>query len=91
MPQVIADPAELRRFSVELRKFNDQLRESASRLHTQFVRLGETLRDQEYQKFAQEFEPTMQALARVMDTITNQYIPYLQRKAQLLEEYSRQR
>lgn len=90
MPQAIADPAELRRFSVELRQFNDQLRESTTRLHAQFVRLGETWRDQEYQKFAQEFEQTMRVLAHFTHT-TNQYIPYLQRKAQLLEEYSRQR
>ena len=53
MPQAIANPEDLRRFAAELKQFNNQLRESTARLQAQFVRLGDTWRDQEHQKFAQ--------------------------------------
>src|SRR5256885_479051 len=52
----------LERFARNLKEFNKQLRESMSRLQGQFARLGDTWRDQEHQKFAQEFEQTMRLL-----------------------------
>jgi uncharacterized protein YukE len=90
MPQAIANPEDLRRFSAELKQFNNQLRESTSRLQAQFVRLGDTWRDQEHQKFAQEFEQTMRVLAHFMRT-ADEHIPFLLRKAQRIEEYLQQR
>ena len=90
MPQAIADPEDLRRFSAELKQFNNQLGESTSRLKSQFVRLGDTWRDQEHQKFAREFEQTMRVLAHFMRTC-DEHIPFLLRKAQRIEEYLRQR
>lgn len=90
MPQAIADPEDLRRFSAELKQFNSQLRESTSRLQSQFLRLGDTWRDQEHQKFAQEFQQTMRVLAHFM-SIADEHIPFLLRKAQRIEEYLRQR
>ncbi len=54
MPQAIANPEELRRFAAELKQVNNQLRENTSRLQAQFVRLGDTWRDQEHQKFTRE-------------------------------------
>jgi len=90
MPQAIANPEDLRRFSAQLKQFNSQLRESTSRLQAQFVRLGDTWRDQEHQKFAQEFEQTMRVLAQFMRT-ADEHIPFLLRKAQRIEEYLQQR
>ena len=55
-PQAIASPEELERFARELKQFNAQLADSMSRLQGKFANLGETWRDQEHQKFAQEFE-----------------------------------
>ncbi|MCS7039952.1 MAG: WXG100 family type VII secretion target [Caldilineales bacterium] len=90
MADVKADPEDLRRFSAELKQFNSQLRESTSRLQSQFVRLGDTWRDQEHQKFAQEFQQTMRVLAQFMRS-ADEHIPFLLRKAQRLEEYLQQR
>ncbi|GIV78342.1 MAG: hypothetical protein KatS3mg050_2741 [Litorilinea sp.] len=90
MPQAIADPKELERFAAELKRFNGQLAESMSRLDGQFKHLGDTWRDQEHQKFAQEFAQTMRVLNQFMRT-SEQHIPYLLRKAQHLHKYLNQR
>ncbi|MBS1252574.1 MAG: hypothetical protein MAG451_01615 [Anaerolineales bacterium] len=89
-PQAVADPEDLERFARELKQFNGQLRESMSRLQGQFGRLGDTWRDQEHQKFAQEFEQTMRVLNRFMQS-SDQQIPFLLRKAQRLRAYLNQR
>ena len=52
--------------------------------------LGDTLRDQEHDKFAQEFAETVQALTRFME-VSQQHIPFLLRKAERIEEYIQQR
>lgn len=89
-PQAVASPEELERFARDLKQFSGQLKDSTSRLQTQFVRLGDTWRDQEQAKFAQEFEQTMRVLHQFMRT-ADQQIPFLQRKAQRLREYLNQR
>jgi len=88
--QAIANPEDLERFTHNLKAFNAQLHDSMSRLQGQFTRLGETWRDQEHQKFAQEFEQTMRVLHHFMNS-SNQQIPFLLRKAQRLREYLNQR
>ncbi len=89
-PQAIASPEDLERFAQELKQFNGQLRDSMSRLQGQFSRLGDTWRDQEHQKFAQEFEQTVRVLHHFMKS-ADQQIPFLIRKAQRLREYLSQR
>lgn len=86
MSQAIASPDELERFARELKQFNTQLRDSISRLQGQFSNLGETWRDQEQQKFAQEFEQTMRVLQHFMQS-ADQQIPFLMRKAQRIRDY----
>ncbi len=54
MPQAVVSPEELERFAQNLKQFNAQLKQSMSQLNGQFSQLGETSRDQEHQKFAQE-------------------------------------
>lgn len=88
--QAIASPEELERFARELKQFNTQLHDSMSRLQGQFNGLGDTWRDQEHQKFAQEFEQTVRVLHQFMRS-SDQQIPFLQKKAQRLRDYLTQR
>ncbi len=90
MPQAVVDPAELRRFAHNLKRFNAELQTGLSALHGQMVGLGDTWRDQEHKKFAEEFEQTMKVLARFIEAST-EHIPFLLRKAERIEEYLQQR
>jgi WXG100 family type VII secretion target len=90
MSQAIVDPGELRRFAQNLRKFNSELQERLTSLSAQLQSLGTTWRDQEHRKFAEEFEGHMKAIARYVDS-TEQYVPFLLRKAERIEEYLQQR
>ncbi len=90
MAQAIVDPAELRRFALNLKQFNNELHNRMLVLHGQLAGLGDTWRDQEHEKFAQELEQTLQVLKRFADT-ANQHIPFLLRKAERVEEYLNQR
>ncbi len=89
-PQAIASPDDLERFARDLKNFNTQLQQSMSNLHGQFARVGDTWRDQEHQKFAQEFEQTVRVLQHFVQA-SDQQIPFLLRKAQRLREYLTQR
>jgi len=90
MPQAIVDPEELRRFAQSLKKFNTDMQERLTSLNGQSAALGRTWRDQEQKKFAEEFEQQMQVLARFIELI-DRHIPYLVRKAEIIEEYLQQR
>ena len=90
MPQAIVDPGELRRFAHNLKQFNEALREQMGSLHGQLVGLGQSWRDREHDKFAEEFEQTMLAIGRFVEA-SNQHIPFLLRKAERVEEYLQQR
>jgi uncharacterized protein YukE len=90
MPQAIVDPGELRRFAQNLKRFNDELQQQLTVLHGQLVGLGQSWRDREHDKFAEEFEQTMTVVARFVDS-ANQHIPFLLRKAERIEEYLQQR
>ena len=90
MPQAIVDPEELRRFAQNLKKFSNDTQDRVTLLGTQLVDLGKTWRDQENKKFAEEFEQHMQVITRLIELI-NRHVPYLMRKAQIIEEYLQQR
>jgi WXG100 family type VII secretion target len=90
MPKAIVDPAELRRFAQHLKHFHGELQQQIFALRGQFAGLSDTWRDQEHEKFAQEFIQTMQTLARFLDA-ADQHIPLLLRKAERIEEYLQQR
>ena len=90
MPKAIVDPAELRRFAHSLKHFSDELSHQAAVVQSQFAGLGDTWRDQEHEKFAEEFAQTMQVLAHFVET-ANQHIPFLMRKAERIDEYLQQR
>ncbi|MBI4670494.1 MAG: WXG100 family type VII secretion target [Chloroflexi bacterium] len=90
MSQAVANPDDMERFARELKQFNSVLADSMSRLQGQFSGLGETWRDQEHQKFAQEFEQTMRVLHQFRRS-SDQQIPFLLRKAARIREYLSQR
>jgi uncharacterized protein YukE len=90
MPQAIVDPGELRRFAQNLKKFNAELHQQMTALHGQLIALGDSWRDQEHQKFAEEFEQTMLVIAKFLD-LSHLHIPFLLRKAERVEEYLKQR
>jgi len=90
MPQAIVDPEELRRFARSLKKFNAEMQERVAVVGAQLGSLGKTWRDQEHQKFAEEFEVHMKVISRFIE-VTEDHIPYLLRKAEIIEQYLQQR
>ncbi|MBN1394582.1 MAG: WXG100 family type VII secretion target [Pirellulales bacterium] len=90
MPQAIVDPEELRRFAQSLKKFSSDVQERVKSLSGQLSVLERTWRDQEQKKFSEEFERQIQSLGRFIDLI-DRHVPYLARKAEIIEEYLRQR
>ena len=90
MPQAVVDPEELRRFAGMLRDFNADLQGRASLLTSQLAALSNTWRDQENQKFSEEFSQHLRVLARFIEA-NEQHIPYLLRKAERIQEYLQQR
>ena len=90
MAQEIVDPAELRRFATNLKRFNADMQVDLAGLHAQLLALGDTWRDQEHDKFREEFEQTLKTLEGFME-LSGQYVPQLLRKAERIEEYLSQR
>jgi uncharacterized protein YukE len=90
MAKAIVDPGELRRFAQSLKHFNTELRDKMNVLHGQMVALGDTWRDQEHEKFSEEFTQTMHVLSAFVE-VADQHIPFLLRKAERVEEYLQQR
>jgi len=90
MAKAIADPNEIRRFAQDLKRFNAELENQMTLMHSRMIALGQTWRDQEHTKFAEEFEQTMRTLAKFVET-SNEHIPFLLRKAERIEDYLQQR
>jgi uncharacterized protein YukE len=90
MSQAIVDPTELRRFAANLKRFNADLQAALAGLHGQLLGLGDSWRDQEHDRFREQFESTMQVLERFLE-VGEEHIPFLLRKAERIEEYLSQR
>jgi uncharacterized protein YukE len=90
MAQAIVNPEELRRFAQVLKRFNGDLRDSITALHAQLSSLGDTWRDQEHDRFRQEFEQTMQVIERFLEA-SDEHVPFLMHKAQHIDDYLHQR
>jgi uncharacterized protein YukE len=90
MSQAIVDPAELRRFAQQLKHFNGELVANLNALQRQMINLSATWRDQEHQKFVEEFEQNMKSVSRFVEA-NEQYIPFLLRKADRIDDYLQQR
>jgi uncharacterized protein YukE len=90
MSRAVVDPAELRRFASGLKNFTGDVGQYLAVLQAQFNSLGDTWRDQEHEKFAQEFEQTVRVLTHFIATAAD-HVPFLLRKAERIEEYLHQR
>jgi uncharacterized protein YukE len=90
MSQAIVDPNELRRFARNLERFSSELQNQMLLLRGQLLGLGQTWRDQEHEKFAQEFEQTLLVTNRFIEA-AQAHVPFLMRKADRVEDYLRQR
>ncbi len=90
MAKAVVDPTELRRFAADLRKFNLDLQAGISTIGSRMNTLAQTWRDQEQQKFAEEFDLTLKVLQRLMKA-SDEHIPFLLRKADRIDEYLKQR
>ena len=90
MGQAIVDPAELRRFAGALRKFSDEVVAQMQMVQRQLAGLSSTWRDQEQQKFQEEFEQTVKVLQKFLKA-SEIHVPFLMRKADRIDEYLQQR
>ncbi|TWT87431.1 hypothetical protein Mal64_29700 [Pseudobythopirellula maris] len=90
MSQAIVNPTELRRFANNLRQFNADLEERMKSLSSQLQNLHATWRDQEHQKFVEDFEHQIKAIGHFIEA-TNEHAPFLLRKAERIEDYLQQR
>lgn len=88
MTQAIVDPEQLRQFAMLLKRFSANLADSTSKLSQQMQQLSASWRDQEHAKFAAQFEQELKQLARLIEA-SERHVPYLVRKAELIEEYQR--
>jgi len=90
MSKAIVDPSELRRFAGNLKHFNGEIGRQLALLSSQFASLGESWRDQEHDRFAEQFHETMRIVQKFVEA-SQQHIPFLLRKAEKIEEYLQQR
>ena len=84
------DPEKVRRFADELNRFNNDTLSRLGSLQARFSALGDTWKDQEHEKFADEFLQVAKTLRKFIE-ISQQQAPFLLRKAQHIEEYLKQR
>lgn len=90
MPNAIMDPENVRRFAEELNRFNTDTLARLGSLQARFASLGDTWKDKEHEKFAEEFQQVIKTFRRFID-ISQQQAPFLMRKAQHIEDYLKQR
>ena len=90
MAKAVVDPEELLRFVSSLKRFNETTRNELAAVHRQFRRLEETWQDEEQAQFADSFEQMVRVFARFLEA-SDQQVPLLSRKAELIREYLRAR
>ncbi len=90
MSKAIMNPEEVRRFAEELKRFTTDLEARMASLNGRFNALANTWQDEEHEKFAAEFVPTMKVLRKFCES-SNQHSGHLLRKARRIEEYLEQR
>ena len=86
MSQAIVDSDHLREFATSLKRYNELVADATVSLEAQFTQLGDTWRDQEQVKFADEFEQTIRVIRQFQQTC-EEHIPVLLRKADKIDEY----
>jgi len=90
MAQAIVNPDELRQFAQMLKQFDTALADQLATLSSRLETLSATWRDQENQRFRDEFEQNVKLISRFIE-VNEEHIPFLLRKAERIEEYLQQR
>lgn len=90
MPQAIVKPEELRKFCAHLKQFETNLREMSTKINSHARELATTWRDQEHQKFSEEFSQSMKLIQNLLES-SEKYSQFLVRKAEAAEKYLKQR
>ena len=88
MYPIKADPEKLRGFAGDLKKFNETILQTIDKLNRETNRLGNSWRDQEFEKFRSNFIPTVQALKEFTGE-SEKLIPKLRKHADSIEEYQK--
>jgi uncharacterized protein YukE len=88
MPQVYVEPEKLRDFAKQLRSFSDVADQSVKSLKGEIARLGGTWRDQEFDRFVEQFG-AVQALLKKFVEETKRTTPLLEKDASIIEESQR--
>jgi uncharacterized protein YukE len=86
MAQAIVNPQHVLQFAHTLKRYSSDVSSQTSDVNAKLHSLGETWRDQEYQKFAKEFETAIRAIKRFV-TAGDGYHRYLVRKAEAAQAY----
>jgi hypothetical protein len=84
--QAIVDPQQVLQFAHALKRYTSDVAGKTSDVHARLNTLGGSWRDQEYQKFAKEFETAIRAIKRIV-TAGEGYQRYLVRKAEAAQAY----
>ena len=86
MAKAIVDPQHVLQFAQALKRYTSEVGGRTSDVHAKLGTLGGSWRDQEYQKFAKEFETAIRAIKRFV-TAGEGYHRYLVRKAESAQAY----
>ena len=88
MPQVYVQPEKLRDFAKQLKTFSDVADQSVKSLKGEIARLSGTWRDQEFDRFVQQFG-ALQSLLKKFVEETKKTAPLLEKDASIIEESQR--
>ncbi len=90
MAQAHVNPEELREFAQALKAFNQQANDLLVNMNARFNRLGQSWKDPQQQRFANEFAVTTRTLRQFIQ-ISEQHIPLLNKQAQHISDYLNER
>ena len=90
MAKANVDPVELRRFAQDLNRFNNDLQGLVGSLQGRLRGLESVWQDQEQRKFTEAFEQTLKTIAIFLEE-SHQHAQLLAKKANVIEEYLKQR
>jgi len=84
--QIHVDPQALRDFAGALVRFREVVNEEGNKVDRQLARLGETWRDQEYDRFVDEFIVALRAI-EAFSADLDVAVPLLLRDAEAIQTY----
>jgi len=86
MPQIYVNPEKLKAFSQELKNFTSFIESIGVMTNSQLYLLRESWRDEQYDRFKEQFDKTMKLLQSFSETALKESL-FLEKKAKDLEDY----